>query len=525
MEMQINRSMSSNFPDARMTHRGESLRWNGKLFKDTNVMKDELDELHVFDQINGFWAHQPEATQDKIFDVYRRIKELFRPGDIPDQRQLTKQLYVLVAELYQYHDLTAIRRWVDFYAENIFIPHNIPEYFNPSGDKTMTREKTYIKEDYRWLITMSVALRAMYPIWGDFVETINAETGTQFKEYYAFLLLAQSSIYHSEPMERLRTYVSNTIPAGELNDSAILGGLSSEDFPVWMLALSVVRRLTIGDISGINSNLITNVHTYITNKNKNVEKTGFVGIVKPKLFEGASQDGDNNLSRLEGYKVKQDIPAGDVAILAFSVHNVHGNARRLCPGIDPKLVDMSLKSTKALMNVQLKDPQVTLIRWVMKPVITPRGIMQLGKKEMLEAMAVTQAVLWHTGYKELAALVSARAQPNDEEMQLREAPIKTRIPRELQDQLEVLFPYARRQSGRSRDPLAKKQNSGALAIETMAAQFREHEWSLTLPGDWVAEMTGSKSDTWYSVPHDLRVKLAQLVIAISSRTFVNKESS
>lgn len=521
--MRIDRNQVDNKPVAVMSHQGEVIRWNGTIFDGTNILKDELDEAKVFEHINAYWQYQTSTTQDHIFDVYKRIKETF--NDVFEQRQLTQDLRTLVAELFQYHDLEKMRYWVDMYATNIFIPPAFQDVFASPDSRNITREKTYIKEDYRWLVTLSIALRCMFPVWGEFVELNGSEMGTTYKEYYAFKLLAKSSIFHSEPMERLQAYVANEVPTREANNSAILGGVGTEEFPLWLLGQAVVRRLTIGDISSINSNLIANIYTYIFNKVRNIDKTGFVGMVKSKEkeYDSAGQEGENNLSRLEGNRIKQNIPAGDVIMLRHATKDaqVERTARQLCPDLDMDLVRASLDSVQALRHAQIREPQIILTQWVMKPVVSPSGIMQNQRTELLNAIAIAQAVLWHKEYYELAALISAVAQSNREEMRFHEPATKTRIPKELQEVLEKLFPYSRYpQNSQAKSIQNKKPNAGIIAIESLSNQFREYEWKLTLPIKWIEKITGSTLNTWYSAPHDIRIKVAELGIAIATRTFV-----
>lgn len=496
-----------------LEHGSESIAWNIALF-DKMSFSGEFD---IFEQINGYWAHLPPAEQDKIFIVYKRIRDVF--DAVWETNELTKQLYVLVKELYTHHELENIKHWKDFYS-NLMLPDGLREAFKESHETPGTRERTYLKEDYHWLVTLSIALRAMIPIWGEFIARTKKDTGTTFKEYYAFQLMVHANIYRSEPMERLKVYVEHSLPLDKSKSAAILGGLSSEDFPLWVLALVVVRRLSVGDVRGIdpNSSLVTFIYKYIGQKVKGHDNS-FIGMVKDKPFEGHGQEGENNLSRLEGYKVKQEIPAGDIAIIGYYAQDIEALAKRICPDIDLNLVQQSELSVQALMHEQIWTPQIAVMQWVLKQqqAIPPRGLQHLSKTSVLRCMAVTQALLWHRKHYELAALLSAVEQSNTDEQQLGGTDSRARISKDQMEVLEQLFPYSRRPTGKQKAP--KRPNPASETIDNVASLFSEHDWKLTLPAEWVAQVTGNRNNRRYAVPHDIKIKLATLTIAVAQRTF------
>lgn len=500
--------------EATMTHNGQEINWSVALLEKTSY-KGEFD---IFEQINGFWSNQPAAVQDKIFNVYQRIRDAFDTiWDSSDK--LTRALYPLVAELYQYHDLAAVRHWVDF-RSNLHLPEGLKESFKESYETPGTRERTYLKEDYRGLVVLTIALRAMVPIWGQFITHTWKESGTTLKEYYAFRLLAHASVMKSEPMERLRVYVEHSLPADKSKAAAILGGISSEDFPVWVLGLVVVRRLTVGDVRGIDttSSLVTLIYKYIGQRVKSHDNS-FIGLVKDKGAEGTTQEGENNLSNLERYKVKQEIPAGDIAILEHYLSDLPRLVERVCPDLPEQLLRQSLESIRPLEQEDIRKPQEVLAQWVMRKAIPPRGLLHLNKKLVLDAMAVTQAVLWHRGHYELAALGTAIAQINAKgELQQGGVDSRARIPKETVEELQELYPYARRPSGKAAK-VARQPSPAQIAIDNMATMFSECDWRLTLPADWVVKVTNNRNNRRYYTPHDIKIKLANLVKAIGQRTF------
>lgn len=499
--------------EATMEHNGETMVWNVGLF---DKMSPGTEGYDIFEHINAFWAYQTPQVQDRIFAVYKTIRsqfDVFTPIDV-----LTEFLYNAVRELLDLHDLEKVRHWVDFHS-TIVLPAKADLLDNIEGDKDSQRtpERTYLKEDYRQLLALTVALRSMIPIWGEYIFRIRKETGATFKEYYSLLLLSRSAIFHSQAMEKLRVYVEHSIPPEKSKSAAIFGGLSSEDFPIWMLGQVVVRRLAVGDIRGLDptSSLVSFIYKYIGQKTKGHD-TSFIGIVKDKIVEGQGQEGETNLSKLEGYKIKEEIPAGHIAVLTHCMEDPMKVASQICPDINLDLVRMSLGTVQELEFEQIWKQQEVLVQYVLSPVIPPRGIQRLKKASIVKAVGVTQALLWHRGHFDLAALVSAVEQSGSDEM-YSGSDSRARIPKDLLEQLDLLYPFSRRPPGKQRQ--VKRVNPAVEAIDSLSAGFSERNWRLTLPDDWVETVTGTRGNRRYIVPHDFKIKLAALVVAIGNRSF------
>jgi hypothetical protein len=157
------------------------------------------------------------------------------------------------------------------------------------------------------------------------------------------------------------------------------------------------------------------------------------------------------------------------------------------------------------------------MQWVMARVLPPRGMLHLQKRTDLTVMAAAQALLWHRGHFELAALLTAIEQSGDDSMQYGGTDSRARISKEQMEILDRLYPFVRKPSGKQR--VTKRTNPAAEAIESMSELFSEHDWRLTLPQEWVAQVTGNKNQRRYAVPHDIKIKLANLAIALAQRSF------
>lgn len=494
--------------EANLSHNDEELKWDIKLIDRTNIP----DSLDIFEQINAYWATLSQEKQDRIFDVYKRIRTLF--DDVWINADLTKPLTALVTELCDHHSLVDIRQWFDMKSD-LVLPPRLDDEFVEDLQATRRIEKTYLKEDYRWLVVLSIAIRSMIPVWGQFVYRTEEDNGTMWKEYYAYLLLMKTQLMRSEPMNRLRTYVEQTIPADKTTSTAVLGGISSEDYPTWILALVIVRRLAVGDVRGIdpNVNLITFIHRYIGTKVKSQENAF---MVKEKIIDGQGQDSEGNLSRLEGVKVRQAIPDGDIAIIEHYAGNLENIARHMAPDFDFSILEVTKQGVLHLQNIQIHPVQIQLVQMVLKKVISPRAIDYLTKKTLLGLVAVTAALLWHRGHYDIAALAFARQQTNTNSHRMLGVEGRAKISNELRQQLDELYPYIRRNNSKSAE---KQKNVAVISIELLEDKISKTMWKLKLSKEWSSKLSHNNTNQTFVVPFEIKTKLAQLIIALANRSF------
>lgn len=488
-------------------HAGRQLSWDvGSFHKD--VFNGKYDPCT---HINAYWARLPGVRQEQIFQIYEQIRTIFEDG--VNTSQMIDALVPKIKELCDEHPIEELSRFIAFHAPDINIPNTFQDQYVPNEDQPRTREKTYTKPDYQQLVTLALSLRIMVPVWGEFINLTKNETGTNFKEFYAYRLLAQTKYVHSPAMEKLRTYVEHNIKLDRSMASAILVGVGSEDYSEWLMALVLVRRLCVGDISGIevNSNLVTFIYNFIIYKVSGNTSTSFGEKIHLKEFETGDNGNEQNASRIEGYKIKQESSIGDMAILGFYMENMVQVAQQLKPDIDLKLLEQFTKSASALQTNPLGDGQIALTQWVLSPVISPRGIPHLNKKQAIAAIIVAQTWLWEMGHLQLSCLVSSVGS-NNNQAHLSGSDGRARIPKELLEQLAQLYPFAKVSSAKQR---TKPVNAGVMSIDAVASMFGQRDWILTAPDAMVTQVNGDAQKRRYACPYDIKFLLAQLVIQLA----------
>lgn len=505
-------------------HKGQVLRWSTV----PQVFKPEVD---VFKHINQYWSTLPVQTQDQIFEVFERIHKTY--NDIWDQDRLMIALRPLVAELFYLHPQESIQFWVNLKSD-ILVPPSVKTRFDVNEGMIGTRERTYLVDDYKKLIALAISMRLMIPVWGEFINRGRKEFGTIYKEYQAYQLLAHSPVIDCEAMERLRTFIEHTIPKDHPIDGAIINAISREDFPVWVTSITVVRRLCYADVSGIDrdgSSLVTYLYNFIDNKVKTIDSQ--MGKIMDKTSSETSSDGENNLSKLEGFKVKQTVTSGDICSIQVFIEQAIGYAikqsqtqvklekpncllSRMCEDEDfPTLVENSFTAAiTSLQNDKLTVPQVSLAGWVLSSLIPVRSLPYLSKIDVISMMAISQAYLWKNDYKDLAVLVTASPKESHNHGMHTITDARLLVSKPTREEFSTYFPYMRRTSSRAKNirPINLVTNS----IDDISEQFSRYSWISNIPVSWTTDRE-IQNRSRFLIPSNIREQLTKLVISLEDK--------
>lgn len=541
--------------EAVISHRGEELTWNVKLVDKASAgvgyAERNSKPTSMFEEINQFLKTLRPEVHDVLFRLYGEMYRAFEEAN--NKTDLSEALKPLIAEMYDYIKLDDVKHWVAFTAPGIKIPDNLLTVYSTREEMPGPPEQTYLRSDYIWLVALSVALRLMTPIWGEFINRTAREVGTTWKEYEAFKLLQQASIFHSIPMERLRVFSEAIIPPDKNLSAAIIDGISSDDFPAWVLALTAVRRLIVADISGQdpNQSLMGSIRRFMSSKVTG-QQTSFMGVVKDKPAADSGGDEATNLSTAERYRMRQDLPAGDIAMMEHYINRFvelnpfetddpsllmeptseagkrvysiwhqllsHRDDGRIVPkSLTTKV--MAVRETEegrqllmeSLDSIQKLDQsqhriwpsQLTLIQWVLADLLSPRCWDYVSKETVLNGAAIAMAYLKYSGHDELAHLITAsRIEDFDD---LLGGPLsRSRIPKETVDELDRIYPFARRTGGRNPE---RQKNAAIQAIDQLEEILSRDEWHINVPQSWLT--TNSRR---YAVSQDIKIKLAKLII-------------
>lgn len=506
-------------PYVKLSHNGEEISFQISVFNRKNF---EGENIGTLDRINEYWKQLPEEKQSKIFEVYKAVE--YATDSIFNQKELTDFLTDRVAELITLHDYNAVLYWVQNKSD-IQIPSSFEADYEHSFDNNTSREKTYTRSDYIKLVALSVLLRCMIPIWGEFIFHIRKSAGTKFKEYSAFRLLGKSNIIHSEPMEKLKAYVENIVGEDKLNPNHVHSGVSSEDFCYWLVGLICIRRLSVGNVNGHDPkvHLVSFIYKFIIRHVQGTD-TNSEDAIREKRDE---TDKDSNgfsdkISTLERYKFKFNISPGIKAELEFSMRDLKTAATKISYRVDPEFLDRSIATAQELANQTVMMPQINLMRWLFRPIISPRGMMYIPDHTVYSALGAAQALLWTLGFKYLAILVTSYPVLNERALELRvsNSDAKQVIPEDLLEKINTLYPYHRSIRPKKNDPNneVKFLNLTIKTISDMVDSLRLHSWKPTCE-EWMLVEVFGVNNRRTPIRSELRLELTKLVAMIGERSW------
>lgn len=492
-------------------HRGQTLDFDGSVYQ----LAFKKGTYEPFTQINRYWKRLDMESQDKIFDLFLEAKNIF--NDVHNVIPLTLQLRPVVKQLIQFHNTEDFERWTQLHA-GIWIPEELDREYLESNQKPGSREQTYIVPDYWELVFMLMKLRPFIPILGEFVEKTKKESGPIFRDLNAYYLLEKSGIEDSPAMKRLNEYVAKNARLEEIDIRSSLNGIGSDVLQKNLVANILVRFLIVASFTRepSNTHLVQIVHK--TLRNRLSQNDSHQNAILEKLNPGEDDSSDDSSSRAEKYKNKPQVPPGDFVVVEKYTEYVYEIAARLLTKnqLTPeemKELDEALLNAEEMNVHPFEECQIHLIRWVVSPIISARAMWDINKPSMIRLAGIAQFVLWNTGFKDLAGIVTARSL-NSEGYGAYGNTSRGQITKELVAKLDELFPYYRRHPTKKQ---VKSDNDAVEEIKELSDQFSDHTWFLNLSPEQIAEQRGSAANKTYRVGYDIRIRLAEYAIYTQER--------
>lgn len=480
----------------------KKLNWNETTFRDINRFFESLDT----------------GTQEKLFLVFRQMRDQL--DNAYEFNTTSKLLNESVIELFQHLSLNAIDKWVKNRSDIRFPPDLKTEL----GEDDRP-EQTYLEPDYKALTNVSIALKAVVPVWSEFLalETALAESN---KDIYAFQLLRGTEIIDSEPMVRFQQFVDAVVAGTTPGMKNIIFGIGSVDIPEWTVANLIVSRLSVIQLSHFDDpdhtdtvNLISKMWGAIKTQLPSDGGRGGKDEVRAKTMVKDSGGEEDNLSIAESYKVRESVSDGERIAFDYWARVIEEDAVRvLGEDYDRSLLIRTItrNTNRKFFNpveVQLKLTQVTLHRWVVT-----RSIPHTDRRGAVALISLAQVFLHQHGFSVLADLIGATPGGQVQSM-FNAGQIK-------EDQLNVfdeIYPYQRYTSVGTSRSKATLKTPGEIATNAFYNAFANNYWQRDIDSVIAASSTMIEDgDRGMRVPPNFKQLLADFIIFINSQSTITK---
>jgi hypothetical protein len=466
-------------------------------------------EVNIFEFLNKYWESLSYEEQTQIFYVYLNIHDLFTATI--STADLDHQLKLAVKQLIDvHHNLERLQEWIafDHKAIAITVPPDVKSQYEHSIDRNTSPDKTYLKTDYTKLISLSLCLRCMVPVWGDYISMIRSHTGNEFKEKSAYELLLYSSIVHSEPVKKLLAYIEHIVAADIFKPDQILDLIPSEDYPHHLLCFICVKRLSIADFSGRTpeSHLVKLLYKFLMQKTGGADQDFGNGVREKKFDEQGSADEVRN-SALERYRLNASISLGDIEFISHVIKDPYQSARKISTLVNFENLTRSLNTIQEFNTLNetgrkksITIAQVTLLQWIFDPIIKSSSASYLNRDDIIKCLAV---------------LSTCYPMENSGEFFVSGTDSRNRLSKENEEKLNQIYCFS--QYAVSKKGNLETSNRIFDTIDKIADALSNASWRATIHEDCLREVFGNISRK-ISIKPDIKNELAKLIIEIGENS-------
>lgn len=482
MRLDVHDVRGNGFTGIIVKHKSQEVVFSCKIYSKVRLP----DPDRVFLELNGWLETLTETVHDQMFEIYKEIRDLYDMDFEPSHIYST--LTTKVANLYKLVDLDKARRWLSTIG-NIHIPPEIEDRITENSLYNK-KEQTYLKTDYVNLATVSLGLRLMMPIWGDYIDqTTNQEL---YKETEVLGLLASTGIslwpineFDTDGEEttgvfdKISNYVKFCVDDKATSLGSLWRGLSTVEIPIHLTAKVIVRRLTIVALNDHSSHsIVANMFKYVKSNLDPMERTT-ADKVKEKLPASAGLSEDDKTSFIEGHKTKGRISAGDIVLFNQDTLDYEILVERIDPTCCPKKLASCIARVNAVANYEIRPHQILLAQWVMAKAFPARAFPHIDKLSVNYLLASAQALLWHWGFLDVAIYLQVEPLYQGEynsSNQLSLPKVGTRIAGRHKVDLDAAFPHMRVGRIANNGTQAAPENMAANAINNCTQSIRVSNW-------------------------------------------------
>ncbi len=422
--------------EVNVSHNGVNLVFLANVYTRKLLCDNGFD---VFEQINAHWAGLPMAKQDQIFAIYNEVVSAF--DLIGDSDAVYNILNGCIKKLLELHPLENLEFWLSS-NPSICIPDSVKDLPPDPSENMFTNEKTYTRADYYPLLALSMFLRTVLPIWGQYIETIRKNSEMNRKEFIALQLLNGTGLLECKAMNRLRVYINAAVTTDERDYSKILDSFSSEDLGFLLLAQFCVKRLCLNDLRGVDTRIqvVATLFKFMAQKTHN-QPDPDVTLKRERAREDASGADSGKHSILETYRKRTEVTLGEIAELEYFLEDVVGRAQYLEPSLTEEEILASVRTAQSLKGCYITDAQYIMAGWLIKGQVTPHAVYYISEDIFHMLLGALEAVLWKWGYEYLAILITSHAIVDVEEVTVGNISSREQIDSELLSRLAVHYPF------------------------------------------------------------------------------------
>ena len=369
--------------------------------------KDQSDMFNLYNQINEYVQTLPAFIQKEIYDEFYKVYSQEYKQNYADVNYVFKLEHKIakVSELLNYNNF---KMWMAHKESQMIIPDNIRSEYLYDPDMNTTEEKTYIKHEYRDLISLIIFIRALSPLYLDFYVYIKQITNHYY--YKIFMLFIRSDVYTCPEIDKLKRYIEAnqiTLIGNTKNEHLIINaGLSDDDILDSLVSEIIFNKLLTIDFFSKKCNIISFIFQTIKYKGSFITSDSVV--IRSKTTIAGGDNTKEDMSYFEDYRKTSSIPIGTVVEIQHSLSNIDFLVNALGhSNFDYAAYERELKHVPALLESKTDRTQMYLLGWFISKIINPRALYYIEYKRFVELSLFAKVVLMSNGHEFIGMLLSS----------------------------------------------------------------------------------------------------------------------
>lgn len=427
-----------------------------------------------WENLSGYIAASNQENVDKLFLLYIQTEGL---ADLESTDEIMSEAQQIIETLDSMFDYDSFDTYFD--TSMITIPKEIEANQVIYSMDDMYKQRTYSPHDYRQLVLLALQLRLYSPIIGTVIDALT-DAGKLQIEFNVWILFKNTTLWRLSALDRLDLFIE-ALTAGEKSPAvAHIESISSEMIPVQILAMILFRKLVHYDVEDPELNIVSHIYKYTETCYKALERSNGGPVNERK---GLKNDGDK--PKIDGrYDIRSKTTISDE--VAYQVE-VEDWDRLLCSMPEPLQKKGMKKEVKALAayileardrssgDFKISPFQFALAMYAWRS-IDKVYLSSLGK-EVARVIAAAQYVFIHTGFPNLAAILTGQEDVEHPNRPKAMAHLKTPTVMEMGKQYQF-FSVQRVHNNRERPRSVLK------SINLMVGEITQHALVNHLPAEY-----------------------------------------
>lgn len=476
--------------------------------------KGEVDDPHQFTLLNAYLNHKGEEFKQGLFELLAASEEAIMLTIT--QQGLQPLPYKIVHPVMTYFDLMDIFNFI----KNIYrvkAPSNLAESFDAliESDGRGTRVQTYLKDDYYELAALALVVKATIGPITHFAYMKSSELSSIHAEYILMHFYKAHPIYNTPPMQKLlglsEKLVNLPTNGPEADNIRVLEKqLPKSEMPFYILAIVLIQKVSIATIIEDNEmkNVITKIYNYINNR---LKASGDVAnTIRNKSALSDPETGGGDLESLvESHRAVAEISGGICVEMDWAVSTIDRVISQLPPKMKehmhPETLMHAMEFSRYFTTGKVTQTHIDLLAIIFKGILDPRGLLYLKMESIVNLMVVGFTYLWHIELYSLALLIMSEADYSaNDEFVFNSTVNRTRIPQNMKDELDMLFPYKRVINETTTSNLVEEW------IGNIANEITKRHWIIRTNDHYLEQVHGNYQAK--IMPATLKVVLADFII-------------